>query len=161
LTALYDFRNQPSANKLEGGTMAEITITEADGWLTDSNGNRASIAYFGSREKAVKALRSLEDCPPIPAISNIHRTIYAAASQPEALYMAVWHACENTHCRAGWAVHLAGEAGRKLERFYNTELAAILIYRASGYEINPARFYETSELALADMKRLAEAEAAS
>ena len=68
------------------------------------------------------------------------------------------HACRTTHCRAGWAVHLAGEEGYALERFYNWDLAARLIYRESGYEINPARFYDSDENALADMKALAEAE---
>jgi hypothetical protein len=72
--------------------------------------------------------------------------------------MATWHTCETTHCRAGWVVHEAGEAGYALEKFHNTELAAMLIYRASGYEINASRFYDSGPAALADMKRLAEAE---
>jgi hypothetical protein len=69
-----------------------------------------------------------------------------------------WHKCEKTHCRAGWVVTLAGEAGRKLEAFYNTPLAAMLIYDASvpDFKINPSRFYDDDEAALADMKRLAE-----
>ena len=66
-----------------------------------------------------------------------------------------WHTCETTHCRAGWVVALAGEAGKKLEEFHNTDLAARLIYAASGYNINPARFYDSNETAMADMKRLA------
>jgi hypothetical protein len=85
--------------------------------------------------------------------------IYDAASQPKALNMTDWHTCEKTHCRAGWAVTLAGEAGKKLEAFHNTCLAAQLIYAASGYDINPSRFFENNDLALADMKRLARGEA--
>ena len=94
----------------------------------------------------------------VPVIENIHARIYEAASQPEALEMDVWHTCENTHCRAGWTVTLAGPEGRALEAFYNTELAAMLIYDASdpNFKINPARFYDSNETALADMKRLAE-----
>jgi hypothetical protein len=74
--------------------------------------------------------------------------------------MKAWHTCEKTHCRAGWAVTLAGEAGRALERFYNTELAAMMIYDASdpGFKIHPARFYDDNDAALADMKALAERE---
>ncbi len=53
-------------------------------------------------------------------------------------------------------MHLAGEAGYALERFHNTLLAAQLIYRASGYDINPCRFYDGNAEAIADMKRLAE-----
>ena len=72
--------------------------------------------------------------------------------------MDCWHTCEKKHCRAGWAVTLAGPEGKELEKFFNTELAAMLIYRESGYHINPARFYDNTAAALEDMKRLAEAE---
>ena len=74
--------------------------------------------------------------------------------------MSSWHKCEKTHCRAGWVVTLAGEAGKKLEAFHNTCLAAQLIYAESGYDINPSRFFDNNERALADMKRLAEEAAA-
>lgn len=165
--------------------MTKRKITEADGWLTDGRNNRASIRYFGSREAAEKALLSLKNCTDcenctdcvdcadcasctglkningepvsIPVIADIHAAIYAAASQPGALEMGAWHMCGNTHCRAGWAVALAGEEGRELEKRFNTELAAILIYRESGHRISPARFYDTNDEALKDMKRLAEA----
>ncbi len=71
--------------------------------------------------------------------------------------MGSWHTCNTTHCRAGWVVHLAGEAGYALERFHNTALAAQLIYRESGYKINPGQFYVNNAAALEDMKRLATA----
>ncbi len=72
--------------------------------------------------------------------------------------MGGWHTCETTHCRAGWIVTLAGEAGKKVEQFYNTELAAMLIYKEStGRRINPARFYDSNEAAMEDMRKLAEA----
>lgn len=69
--------------------------------------------------------------------------------------MSSWHSCETTHCRAGWVVRLAGDEGKALEAFHNTDLAARLIYEASGYKINPARFHDSNEVAMADMKRLA------
>ena len=77
--------------------------------------------------------------------------------------MKTWHTCDTTHCRAGWVVTLAGEDGRALESFYTTELAAMMIYDASapGYRINPGRFYDADDAALADMKGLADAEAAA
>jgi hypothetical protein len=92
----------------------------------------------------------------IPTIPDIHKRIYERVTQPGALDMTAWHACETTHCRAGWVVHEAGAAGYALEKFHNTALAAQLIYRESGYQINPSRFYDPANLALADMKRLAE-----
>jgi hypothetical protein len=93
----------------------------------------------------------------IPIVAELHKKIYEAASQPEALAMNTWHTCEKTHCRAGWTVTLAGAKGKELERRFNTELAAMMIYDAScpGYKINPARFYDDNDAALADMKKLA------
>ena len=93
----------------------------------------------------------------VPVIPDIHKAIYAAASNPKALEMSSWHKCEKTHCRAGWVVTLAGEAGRKLEARYDTLLAAMKIYDASDpqFKINPCRFFDTNEDALADMKKLA------
>jgi hypothetical protein len=93
--------------------------------------------------------------PPIPRIDNIHQRVLEAVNRPHALNMGLWHTWDTTHCRAGWVVHLAGEAGYALERFHNTELAAMLIYRESGYHINPARFYDDNDSALKDMRRLA------
>jgi hypothetical protein len=75
--------------------------------------------------------------------------------------MGQWHACATTHCRAGWAIHLAGEAGYELEKNTSPVFAAMQIYRASGFEISPCRFFDGNEVALADMKRLAEEEANS
>jgi hypothetical protein len=96
--------------------------------------------------------------PPTPVIQDIHKKVYEAVSVPKALNMDNWHTCETTHCRAGWVVHLAGEEGYALEKFFNTQLAAQLIYDASGYQINPGRFFDGNEDAMADMKRLAEKE---
>ncbi len=100
--------------------------------------------------------KSVGEMPEIPVIADIHKAVYAAASRPGALDMGRFHACETTHCRAGWAVHLAGDAGYALERATSPVFAAMQIYAASGYAISPVRFFDTDEKAMADMKRLAE-----
>jgi hypothetical protein len=95
----------------------------------------------------------------IPKIENIHSKVLAAVSMPNALDMSTWHTCGTTHCRAGWIVTMAGDAGAKLEAFHNTELAAALIYRESSpHKVSAARFYDKNEEAMADMKRMAELE---
>ena len=159
-----------------------------DIWLEDKNGNKCSVAYFGSKEKAQEALDSLKDCtdcincsgcsdcsrkegvkghdsefkvPKVPIIPNIHKKVYAAVTAPNhGLDMGDWHTCETTHCRGGWVVTLAGEAGKELEKFHGSLLAAQLIYNASDTKrkFNPCRFFDSNEEALADMKRLAEAQ---
>jgi len=93
----------------------------------------------------------------IPVIPEIHRTILKAASAPGALEMATWHTCETTHCRAGWACHLAGEAGKVLESIMGTNVAAALIYAASDPKLDRVpNWMASNEDAMADMRRLAE-----
>jgi hypothetical protein len=92
----------------------------------------------------------------VPKIENIDKVVYEACSKPDALNMDTWHTCETTHCRAGWVVHLAGKEGKELEMFHNTLLAAQLIYLESGSPINPCRFFDKNEDAMADMKMRAE-----
>ena len=48
--------------------------------------------------------------------------------------------------------------GYELEERTDPVFAAMQIYKASGYHISPPRFFETNEQAMADMKRLAEAD---
>lgn len=136
-------------------------------WITDKNNNRASIEFWGSEEAAQASLATLVNCsrcsdcsdsvPFTPVIEDIDKVVYAAASQPLALDMSDWHTCATMHCRAGWVVTLAGDAGKVLEDYYGTCLAAQLIYRESGAPINPCRFFDTDDKAMADMKRRAEA----
>ncbi|MGL4242629.1 MAG: pentapeptide repeat-containing protein, partial [Beijerinckiaceae bacterium] len=100
------------------------------------------------------------DCP--AKIENIHQRVYEAASKEGALNMQSWHTCETTHCRAGWVVALAGDAGRALEFVMGTPAAAAIIYVASDPKLERIPdFYCSNEAALADMKRLAEQEAQS
>jgi hypothetical protein len=71
-----------------------------------------------------------------------------------------WHSCDTTHCRAGWAVHLAGEQGYEFEEKTDTLFAAMLIFRESSpIKVSLPKFFDTNENALADMKRCAEEEA--
>ena len=93
--------------------------------------------------------------PEAPTIPNIHQAVYEAASQPGCLDMGAWH-CGTTHCRAGWVVTLAGEAGKALEAATSTPFAAMQIYRASDPTWRMSNFFASNEEALADMKRLAE-----
>ncbi|HZL56782.1 MAG TPA: hypothetical protein VFC21_06865, partial [Bryobacteraceae bacterium] len=98
----------------------------------------------------------------VPVIENLHKKLYAAVTATEeSLDMRNVHSCATTHCRAGWVVTLAGESGAKLESRFGWDLAAMKIYDASchGFRINPCRFYDSDEDAMADMKRLAELEA--
>lgn len=105
-----------------------------------------------------KSGADLRGCP--VKIPDIHKAIFDAASQPGALDMGAWH-CGTAHCRAGWAVALAGEGGKALEWAMGTPAAAAMIYMASDPALEKIpNFYDTNEGALADMARLAEQAAA-
>ena len=97
----------------------------------------------------------------VPKIDNIHSTVLAAVTAKDhKLNMSDWHTCETTHCRAGWVVHLAGEAGKALEDRTSTLFAAQQIYHASSpIKVSPPRFFESNEIAMADIARCAEEEA--
>lgn len=108
---------------------------------------------------AVKWARtSGADLSGVPRINKIHSTIYAAASSEGALDMSSWH-CGTSHCRAGWVVTLAGDGGKALEWAMGTPAAAAIIYMASDPNLDRIPdFYCDNSTALADMKRLADAE---
>ena len=111
-----------------------------------------------------KAIEGVKPSPDIPVIENIHQKVLAAIeAEPKQFDMRTWHgenACGTTHCRGGMVVHLAGEAGRALEAFHDTPLAAFLIYQASSpnLPVRFPRFYETNEKAMTDIERMAELE---
>ena len=88
----------------------------------------------------------------VPVIPDIDATILAAIEAPGAvLNMSEWHTCETTHCRAGWAVHLAGEAGYALEERLGSSAAGALIYAAAGSHPVP-EWTVTDDAALEDLR---------
>lgn len=98
----------------------------------------------------------------VPKIKNIHQRLYEVVSQPNALDMENWHSCETTHCRAGWVVTLAGDAGKAMEWCLGTPAAAAIIYIASDPKLEKVPdFYANNAEAMEDMERLAELEAAT
>jgi len=101
-----------------------------------------------------------ENLEGVPFIKDIHQTVYNACTvSPDALDMVGWHKCETTHCRAGWVVTLAGEGGKALKFAMGTPAAAAIIYLKSDPKLEKMPdFYCSNEEALADMKRLADAE---
>jgi hypothetical protein len=93
----------------------------------------------------------------VPLIEDLHRKVYEACSKPGALDMTQWHySCGTRHCRAGWVVTLAGEAGSALEETYGTGVAAAMIYAKSYPDEPTPDFYQWSDgAALADIRRCA------
>lgn len=95
----------------------------------------------------------------VPVIKNLDACILAAIEAGGTLDMYVWHDgdfCGTTHCRGGWAIHLAGAAGEALEEVMDAEASAACIYLASTGRVPD--FYCDNEEALEDMRRCAAAQ---
>ena len=107
-------------------------------------------------------LRKATGLPPAPTVKAIDRHILAAVqADGGAMPMDTWHTCETQHCRAGWAITLAGEAGRSLEDTLGSCAAGALIYAASRPDKPVPDFYATDADALADLDRCANEEVTS
>jgi hypothetical protein len=105
-----------------------------------------------------RAERFQQRNPDVPVIPALDLQILKAIETGGHLDMSRWHACETTHCRAGWAITLAGEAGKKLESEHGPHLAGRMIYLASTGRV--PHFFATNERAMADIKARAAEQAA-
>ena len=115
------------------------------------------VRKSGTRQE--HAARYREHHPDVPVVENLDAKILQAIEAGGALDMSTWHSCETTHCRAGWAIHLAGPDGYALEaKLGGPELAGRAIYRASTGR--SPYFYTTNERALEDIRRCAAEDAA-
>jgi hypothetical protein len=100
---------------------------------------------------AVRAERYRQRHPDVPVVPDLDRKMLEVIeSGAGRLDMSQWHSCETTHCRAGWAITLAGEAGRKLEAERGPAFAGHMIYMASTGR--SAHFYATTERAMEDIR---------
>ena len=93
----------------------------------------------------------------IPVVPDLDKRIAEAVGESgEHLDMGNWHQpCGTTHCRAGWAIALAGDAGRDLERRMGPDVAGSLIYLASTPRRKIPDFYASNEAALEDIRKCA------
>ena len=88
----------------------------------------------------------------IPALLTLDNDLLALLQRGTGnIDMSAWHSCATTHCRAGWALTLAGEAGAALEEAVGTSLAAALLYARAYPDLPVPNFYATNEEAVADI----------
>jgi hypothetical protein len=144
---------------LAGAYLTDADLTRAD--LADARNAPAATEPRGQptdeqrRERdAARAARYRERNPTVPVVPQLDSQILALVDSGKGtLDMGTWHRCETTHCRAGWAITLAGEAGRDLEKKYGPAVAGGKIYRASTGRI--PHFYAQNDAALADIRACA------
>jgi hypothetical protein len=68
--------------------------------------------------------------------------------------MTTWH-CSTTHCRAGTAIDLAGDAGYELEERVGSWLAGAMIYVKSTGRREVPDFFASDDDAREDIERCA------
>ena len=91
-----------------------------------------------------------KDFPDVPIVSSLDATICEIVNSGKGeLDMSDWHHCKTTHCRAGWAIHLAGKPGYELEKKLGPERAGGMIYLASTGR--RPDFFAATETALKDI----------
>jgi hypothetical protein len=147
------------AANLRAANLRAANLSDAD--LRAANLSAANLSAANLSDANLSDATGKPGLEGVPTIPNIHQKVYEAANCPGALDMSTWHRCETTHCRAGWVIALAGEAGAAMEYCIGTPAAAALIYLKSDPTLEKVpNFYDGNADALADMKRLAELEAA-
>lgn len=94
----------------------------------------------------------------VKPVKGIHRAVFEAASQPNALAATYDHEGE-AHSPYGWVVHLAGMKDNDLEFWLGTMVAAKFVYLVSDPTLDalPDLFCKNDE-ALSRLKALADRE---
>jgi hypothetical protein len=161
---------------LRGANLRDADLSDAD--LIDANLRGANLSDADLRGANLRGANlrdaDLSDAnlrgadlrgANVPIVPRLHTMILAALDTGGTLDMDTWHSetCATTHCRAGWAIALAGKAGKELEDKVGPAVAGALISVAScpALEGRVPNFYDTNDGALADIRRLAELEVQS
>ncbi len=123
------------------------------------NPPEAYVRVVNAADHRTRAERYRARHPEVPVVAGLDSKILAIVSSGEGkLEMGQWHACETTHCRAGWAITFAGDAGRALEAEHGSQRAGSMIYRASTGRV--PHFFATNARAPEDIKACAAADTA-
>jgi uncharacterized protein YjbI with pentapeptide repeats len=149
---------------LAGANLAGANLAGADLAGADLAGADLAGAHLAGAHLAGAHLAGALKIDPseIPVIPNIDDTILAAIESGGVLDMSDWHGeggwCGTTHCRAGWAIHLGGEKGKALQDKLGPNVAGTLIYEASRPGRPAPWFFDSTEGALADLRKCAKAQ---
>ncbi len=150
--------NLAGAN-LAGAYLADAYLADAN--LADARGLPSPLpadpvepyVHVFAKDDTERMARFRKHHPEVPIIEHLDRKILEAIDAGGSLEMGSWHACATTHCRAGWAITLAGKEGADLEKKHGPHRAGMLIYGCStGYT---PHFFASNEAAMKDIKERA------
>ena len=113
------------------------------------SGARANLTGANITGANITGAIGLPDAPTVP---DLDRKILEASEDGARLEMGSWH-CGTTHCRAGWAIALAGAEGAELEKTLGASAAGALIYFRSTGRVPD--FFASNADALNDIRKCA------
>ena len=170
LARAYLARANLAGANLAGANLADAYLARA--YLARANLARANLARANlaraNLARANLARANLADAyladalkideKEIPIITNIDAAILAEIEKGGVLDMGSWHGpddhwCGTTHCRAGWAIHIAGDLGKALQDKVGVQMAGTLIYHKSRGSV--PWFFAPNDDALADIRKCA------
>jgi len=141
-----------SGANLSGANLFGADLTGANLFGADLTGAYLFGAYLSGAYLSGANLSGAKGLPPAPVVVNIDAAILAAIRAGGTLNMRGWHTCKTTHCRAGWAITVAGPAGTDLEKQFGSSVAGALIYTASRPNRPVPDFYAGDAAAMADIE---------
>jgi len=88
--------------------------------------------------------KGIDDIPLVPVPGLAAKVLAQLEAHPETWDQEVWHSeCQTSHCLAGWAVVLAGEAGTAAEKRLCTPQAAAMLLGGANH---PFKASDASEV---------------
>lgn len=147
---------------LRGANLCDANLRGAN--LRDANLRDANLSYANLCDANlpfdVPIVKEL-DAKILAAITDENGELRTAKDEDgEAVCvfnMGGWHEnCGTTHCRAGWAITLAGPEGMMMEKILGSAAAGTLIYAASRPGKPIPDFYASNDDALASIRADAE-----
>ncbi len=140
---------------LEGADLEGADLEGAKG--LDANNRPIPLTAEEYQQRAVEYRQKHPEIPVVPALDSTICNIVNTGQGK--LQMSNWHTCDTEHCRAGWAIHLAGDKGYDLEAKFGSRMAGGMIYRASTGRYPD--FFANNEEALKDICEWGAKEAAA
>jgi hypothetical protein len=134
---------------LSGAVLRGAVLRGADLSGADLRGADLSGAVLRGADLSGAVLRGATVSSPVAVPwhspdPELPAKVAAAALVPGCLDMATWHTCETTHCLAGWAIHLSGDAGKILENTMSPSVAGAILLPSAAH-----LFFADNDAALA------------
>jgi len=142
LTDAYLFNVGLSSADLHGANLSGADLHGADLRSADLHGADLTYAVLRSADLHGADLRGAagaSDVPRAPVPGLAAAVLRQITEHPDTWDQGVWHSeCGTAHCCAGWAVVLAGKAGKAAEARLGTASAARLLLGGEGHPFDPA-----------------------